>query len=516
MAVAFNQMSADERVPLFYAEVNPGLPPYSGKSRTVLMGRKVTGGTAATGKAVILGSGDPTGQFGSGAMLTDMAVYARWKNPNGEIWCLPMADPIGGAAAAGSVALAGTATAAGTLTRYIAGERYDVPVAYGDTAAVVAANLVAAVGRGYAKYNRRLAACVTAAAGPGGTAGTVTLTARHVGIEGNGIRIEAGLDGDEVEVPGLTVTVTAMSGGTGEVDVAAALATLCATQNDWVASPYGSVAQRAAATLYFSDSGSGTWSPTVGLDGHYITTAEGNLSALTALGATENDRHKSILGMNAYPHPNWCWVAALAGVIGRSKNLGAPLSQAVEIARPLQTIQLDGLRAPHDPDNQWGQADRQALYGNGISAVTFAPDGTPVIDRVLTTYQTGAFGVPDTTFLGIETIAISAYVKRYLKQQITLRYPRCVLRNDNPRGLQGMATPDAIRGTIIHAYTDLSEEGGVVENVILFSKYLIVERSSDPNRINCYLPVDVANQLIVVASNITIFPQLTDDNASLL
>lgn len=509
--VAFNNMPSDIRVPLFYAEVNAGVPPYSGISRTILLGRKLTGGSAAIGKAINLGSQDPNGLCGPGSMLADMAAYARWHNPTGAVWILPVADPVGATAATGTIAFSGTATSAGTLVRYVAGERYEIAVGNGDTAAAVATAFAAAVGRGYTKFNRRMLPTVTA----GAATGTVTLTARHAGTEGNGIRIESGLDGNEIDPPGITATITAMSGGAGDVDLAAALAALGPMQFDWVASPYNSTTQLGIVRNFFSDAGSGRWSPTVGLDGHYITAYDGNLAAQTTLGGGLNDRHATVLGLNSYPAPVWCWVAALAGLVGFAKNLGAALTEAIEIARPMQTLQLQGLRPPKDIANQWGLADRQALYTSGISALTFGPDGTPTIDRVLTTYQQNAWGVADITFLGIESIATAAYVKRYLKQRITSTYPRCVLRNDNPNGIQGVATPDGIRGTAVAAYTELDQVAGIVENTALFAKYVIVERSSDPNRVNAYLPIDVANQLIVFAGNLTIFPQLNDQIAAL-
>jgi phage tail sheath gpL-like len=218
----------------------------------------------------------------------------------------------------------------------------------------------------------------------------------------------------------------------------------------------------------------------------------------------------SILGTNAYPHPLWSWAAGLGGVVGFSKNLGAPLSEAVEIARPLQTIVLEGLRPPALATNQWKLADRQSLYQSGIGAVTFGADGQARVDRVVTTYQTNAWGQADITFLDIETMAISEYVTRYIKSVITGTYPRHVLRDDNPRGLLGVATPAEITATIVHAYSDLSEVAGVVEHPELFSKYLIVERSSDPNRVDAYLPIGVAHQLRVFAANVTIFANLAD------
>ena len=299
MTVALNNMPGDIRVPLFYAEVNAGPPPYSGLSRLILMGRKLTGSLLPALTPMNLGSVDPNALAGKGSMLADMIAFARWHNPTGEIWAMDVGDPAGGAAATGTLTFTGPASAPGTLVRYIAGERYSCGVALGDSATVIAASFAAAVAKGYAKFNRRMGAPVAATA----AAGVVTLTANHVGVEGNGIRIEAGLDGDEMDPAGVTVAIVAMANGTGTVDMAAALAALGQTQFDWMTGPYGSAAQLNAARDFLSDSGSGRWSPTVGLDGHFITVNAGNLSAQTTLGATRNDRHVSILGVLNYPHP---------------------------------------------------------------------------------------------------------------------------------------------------------------------------------------------------------------------
>jgi len=514
VTVAFNNMPGDIRVPLFYAEVNAGVPPYSGLSRQILMGRALASSPLAALKPQNIGSADPNYLAGRGSMLADMIAWARAGNATGELWVMNVGDPLGGVAAGGAIAITGTATQSGLLVRYIAGERYAVPVALNDTAATVATNLVAKITAGYSRFNRRMGAPVIAAV-DGQTAGKVNLTAPHVGSEGNGIRIETGLVGDEIEVPGLTVAITPMSGGTGEVDMAAALAALGSTAFDWICAPYASVTQLNAARDFLSDSGSGRWSPTVGLDGHYITANNGNLSAQTTLGATRNDRHASIIGCLNYPHPLWSIVAGVGGLVAFSKNLGRSLTEAVEIARPLQTLVIQGLLPPKALTDRWALADRDSLYHNGISALTVNADGTVAIDRILTTYQTNAYGSADITFLGVETIAIAAYVKRYLKLIVTSTYPRCVLKDTNPNGTQGVVTPTQIQSTLVHAYTQLCNVACLVEKPALFAKYLIVERSSDPNRINAYLPTDVANQFNVFAANITIFPELTDDNAAL-
>ena len=73
-------------------------------------------------------------------MLADQIAIARYHNPLGEIWAMDVGDPVGATAATGGWTILGTATSSGTLVRFIAGERYNIGVSLGDTAAVVAAN----------------------------------------------------------------------------------------------------------------------------------------------------------------------------------------------------------------------------------------------------------------------------------------------------------------------------------------------------------------------------------------
>ena len=202
--------------------------------------------------------------------------------------------------------------------------------------------------------------------------------------------------------------------------------------------------------------------------------------------------------------------AALAGVIGqKSKNLGAPLSLAQEIGRPLQMLQLQGLRPPSSLAARWAKPDREALYTTGIGALTFGADGTPQIDRIVTTYQTNVRGAPDTTFLDIETLAICRYVIEYLDNEVKTTYPRCSLAQTNPGGLQGMVTPAQIKASMIRAYNDLQNVGGVVTNAALFAQYLDVEIDTDVNRVDAYLPINPVGQLRVFAANVTVFQQLS-------
>ncbi|WP_198157595.1 hypothetical protein [Methylobacterium nodulans] len=442
-----------------------------------------------------------------------MIAYARAMNPLGEMWYVDVGDPSGGQKAAGAITINGTATAAGALVRYIGGERYQVGVGVNDTKTTIAAALAAKINAGYVKFGRRLGAPVVATI-DGTDTGKIILTARHTGAEANDLRIEAGLDGDEVDPAGLTVTITAMTGGSGLPDMASVLACLGNRPADFITTPYSSVSDLNAAGDFLSDTGTGRAAPLVGLDGHYITVKNGTLSTLTAFGVTRNDRHATVLGINQVPTAPWCIAGALGGAIAFYKNLGRELKTAIEIARPMQTIVLVGVRPPKDPAAVFGIADRDSLYRNGISALVFTASGDAALDRVVTTYRTNAAGLPDTTFLDIEKVMISVYVKRHMKAKLLGTYPRHVLREDNPNSIQGVATPPQLRATVIHGYVELSNIAGVVRQPDLFAANLVVDPDYDNDRVNFYLPASAAAALRVFAVNETIFTNLTAANAS--
>jgi phage tail sheath gpL-like len=102
----------------------------------------------------------------------------------------------------------------------------------------------------------------------------VTLTARHAGSEGELIRVEMGLDGNEITPAGLTVVdrqrhdrLAAMSIWRRPWRTSASL------EFDWIVAPYVTTGQLDAVRDFLGNSGTGRWSPTVGLGGHYITAA---------------------------------------------------------------------------------------------------------------------------------------------------------------------------------------------------------------------------------------------------
>lgn len=151
--------------------------------------------------------------YGFGSMLHRL-VLAAWAGHGGSIptWVIPQHEA-GGAVAATSTtfAITGPATASGVLAAYVAGKRYSVSVASGDSAATVGTALAALINAD--------TECPTSASGTA----TVTLLAKSKGPWGNSISVAVNaLPGDALPA-GISVVVTVLASGAGVPTIASAL-----------------------------------------------------------------------------------------------------------------------------------------------------------------------------------------------------------------------------------------------------------------------------------------------------
>ena len=176
---------------------------------------------------------DAWNRYGRGSMLALMYKRARENSPSAEIYMLPMADAGGGTAATGTILVSSPATVAGTKAIFVGGKKITVPVGGSDAVGVIAAAINAAI-------NADLDLPVTSTV----NTATCTLTARHKGTYGNGIKIQIDLDaGDDLLEPtGGALTITqigaVVAGATDPPNIAAALATLGDTWYTVIAYPW--------------------------------------------------------------------------------------------------------------------------------------------------------------------------------------------------------------------------------------------------------------------------------------
>lgn len=481
-AISFNNIPANVRVPLFYAEVDNSQAGYfSQPVRALIIGQKLTAGTAAANVPVLVGKADEArALFGIGSMLARMHEVYRLNDPFGEVWCLPVADPAG-AAATGSIAFTGPATKAGTLSIYIGAQKVQVAVASGDAATAIATAVAAAI-------NADTTLPVTAAA----ATSNVNLTARHIGLLGNDILVQLnyrGSAGGEALPTGVGATVTAMAGGTGTPVLTTAIANMGDSEYDFIILPFADTTTLDALRTLLNDA-TGRWAWSRQIYGHAYVAKRDSFANLQALGAGRNDQHVTLAGFETtVPSTAWDYVAAYG-----ARNA---VYIAADPARPTQTGELVGiLAAPGSA--RFIMTERQTLLSSGI-ATSYVGGGAVRVERAITTYQKNLWNQNDPSYLDSETMHSLAYILRRLRARITSKYPRHKLANDGTRFGAGQAivTPAVIRGELAAEYADL-EELGITENAEAFAANLIVERNAtDPNRLDVLLPPDLVNQLRV-------------------
>lgn len=487
--VLFNNIPGNIRVPFFYAEFQAGGTPYQQNARLLLVGQMLSGGVATPNQPALGTDNSVSALVGSNSMLEQMYRVARRNAPLQEIWLLPLADDVAGVAATGKITVSGAPVSqAAAMSLYIAGVRIRIAVQTSDTDATIATALAAAI-------NATPGLPVTAAVN-GSNDDEVDLAARHKGAQGNHILVDLGLVTDEGLLGQDLLSITAMSGGSGDPDLGTALGNLGDEEFDWIAAPYSDTNALGDVSDLLNDV-SGRWSWAKQIYGHYICTNTGTVSEQSTLGSGRNDQHATIFPCRKFRSPPHL-VAAAVGAQAAA-HLQSPGSSA-ELSRPLRTLELIGIDGPLLVTDRPIISEKQTLLYDGISTYYVTRDGKVRIERLITTYQTNASGDADATYLDVNTMAQSMYGIRYLRQKVTNQHGRKALADTNPGNNPGIVTADDVKRTLIHGYEDLVALG-VFEGPDLFARDIVVERDSvDANRLNASLPLDHVNQLHIFAA----------------
>lgn len=496
MSISFNNIPTNVRTPLFYAEVDNSMAnSASAALKTLFIGKMTQGKATPLQPVLVTGESQGKDLFGRGSELARMNTIYRKNDPAGEVWAIPLKDEEASTAASGQITFSGLPVIAGVLSLYIGADRVQVPIGAEDGPGEIA-EAVAAVING--KPDLPVTAEATKSADDAELEqGFVTVSAKNKGPNGNDIIIGLNVQGygaGEETPEGLAVEISAMAGGTGspsfaDLDFAKIMGD---DQYDFILVPYCDSVSLDYFKEVMNDT-SGRWSYEKQQYGHVYTCMRNTVEELQKFGATRNDQHVTIIGIE----PD---VPSLAIEVLAAYGAQNAAKLAIDPARPTQTLELIGITsAVHG--KRFTMNERQILLTHGI-ATEYTESGYMRVERAITTYQSNRFGDEDNSYLDSETMHTLAYIIRALRSRITSKYPRHKLANDGTRFGAGQAvvTPSIIRGELIALYTKL-EEKAIVENSDLFAKYLIVERNKDdPNRIDVLLPPDLVNQLRVFAT----------------
>ena len=443
--IEFDSIPSDLRLPGVRIEFNSSRAGHATfRGVGLIIGQRLAAGSVAAGVVTnITGNGaSPDVLFGESSQISEMIKVAKKAQPFLQLYAVALDDNPAGVKAVKSVLWAGTATESTTLNAYIGGYRVQVAVLQGDTAAIVAANLAAAI--------QALAGVPVAAAVDGTTAAKVNLTCLWKGETGNAIDVRfAYFDGDALPA-GLTYTLTTATTGSGNPDIAVALDALGATWFNWIASPFAD-----ASNLTKLEALLGTrFGPMQAIGGTAFLAYAGTLAATSSFGATRNSQWVSCMAAGLSPTAPWLWAAAYMAVAGAA--LG------IDPSRMLRGKILTGLLPPAQAD-RWDDAQRNGLLWDGIATSTVDACGNVLIEAEISMYQTNPQGGQDDTWLYIQTPETLSRIRLEQAQYFDRVYPNWKLADDTyvvPPG-QPIMQPKKVIMEFLGLYTTFMGYGWV-------------------------------------------------------
>lgn len=482
--IPFLTIPIDWRVPGAYVEIDHtkavrGLPVMSHKM--LILGQRLAAGSVAAGVLTrVTRKEDGVNYFGRGSMLAQQIEAVMKVNPYTECWALALDDNGAGVAATQTITITGSPTESGTLYLYIGGRRLTVGITASQTPTDIAGNIVSAV-------TADADGAMTAA----NAAGVVTLTAKHKGVEGNGIDVRVNYYSGEFMPKGMNAAIAAGVAGTGNPDAASAIAAMASMNPYSILCGWADAANMVALETELA----GRWG---GMDmraGHVFVHVADSYANLAAYGAARNSPHSTVTGLKGCPSLPWAVSAQFGAAV--------EFAGAIDPARPFRSIPLPSVMAPVEAD-RFTDTERNLLMHDGISTIIFDQSGSAMVEQVLTTYQQNSFGMEDVSLLKLNTKWTVDYMRYVFRFYVLRDYPRHKLAGDDvlPRIQPGqpIATPKLIRNTLIAAAQEL-ERAGQLEDLEQFINDLQVVRSTaDVNRVNAILPPNTVNQFDVFAA----------------
>ena len=487
MTIAFNQIPLTINTPGVFAEFDSSravrgaaIQPHD----SLIIGQKTSAGGATAGQIYAIESVDEAkALFGEGSQAALMVAAYKANDSLTSLYAIGLDDNASGVAATGSITWTGSATASGEIAFYVAGRRISVAVTSGDSAATLETNALAAFA-----LVRDLPVTVAANASTG-----LDFTARNDGTPGNQIFIGHSQQPGERVPAGLALTVNAMASGATDSSYSGVPATLGEDQYHTIVGGICAATPIGVLTTELES----RWGPMRQIEGQLFAGFYDSRANLTTLGNSFNSFAFTLCGAEAsalLPLP--CEVAAATAALSAMQAQTDP-------ARALTGLSLAGAWGAKR-GTRFTRAERDILISDGVSTFTVGQDGRLRIERLVTTYQTNALAIPDTALQDLTTVRTLAALRYSLRARIGTKFARFKLTDDGnpiPPG-QPIVAPKTIRAEICALFKDWQALGWV-ENYDQFAEELLVERNaSDPNRVDCILPPDLINNLLVTAAQI--------------
>ncbi|MFC3074691.1 phage tail sheath subtilisin-like domain-containing protein [Shinella pollutisoli] len=493
MTFTFDEIPADWLAPGTFMEVKPnyrtvGVLPWP--VRNLIIGQKLAAGTLAPGQIVeITRPEEAIALFGLGSIGAEMVSAFRKANKTQPLFVTALADAVDSVKATGTFTFAGAVPQPVVLRFRVGGRQVRITAAPADTVTQLATKLAAAI-------NADTACAATAAS----ALGVVTCTARHGGEVGNDIDLRVDVAAQAVPA-GLTVTVAAMAGGTGNPDIEDALDLLPGAWYTDVSFPFNDATNVQA----FAAWAIGRFAALARLDVHGYVAKRATYGQAGTFGQLTNCPFLSALALKASPTSSWEIAAAAHGI--------AAFHLTNDPARQLRSLVLPGVVAP-DPADQYSDLESELLLRTGVTMLECLADGTVTIGRMITTYRRSALDIADRAWLDIMVPKTMSRIRYDWRGYMSLMYPRAKLiedeheaafatrEDDDEETGNAVASPRRVHGSWAARCRLYGERAWITDVDRTIKESAFEVDADDRNRLNSRQQVMIVGSLMVSAGSL--------------
>lgn len=265
-------------------------------------------------------------------------------------------------------------------------------------------------------------------------------------------------------------------------DLTTCLNTIAEQSFSVIASPFNSSSSLSAFDTFF-DTRYGYASELYGI---HLTVKTDTVANLITYGAGNNSKYTTVVGFAPGSiDDDVVKAAAVAAVI-------AP-SLASDPSIPLQLMELNVAPAT----SGFSIPDRLSLFNSGLATTKETAANEVYLERSRTTYQTNADGVSDDTYQDTETLPQVTLVSTTFRTGVNSKYftngMKLAADSSTVIAGQNVATPSAIKATLISLYKNMAS-AGLVTDEDNFSKNVTVTIKSR-GVVSVYAPVTLVEQL---------------------
>lgn len=471
-------------------------------------------GTATVADPVFVPSPDDAATlFGRGSELSRMAAAFFAEYPDGTLYACPVADA-GGTAASGKLTFATTATAGITVRLKLCGNVYDVPVASGDTATVIAAAVADAINDAsdlpYTAQN---------------SVGEITITAKNTGPRGNTLVVDAYFvtsAGTEVRIT--TSSTSSGSGTTGIWSTTSTLGSEIVLASGATQDSFASALTAIEPVRYDRIVGSCIDATNIGRIVTHINAQAGptvqkleqavcgstdTYANAVTLATGQNASRLQVVWHHATTLPVWECAAqvAAARLAGDAAAGGILVGEASDPAANLIGLELATVPMQRVVADQPTATEIENALNNGLTVLgpSASRPGYASVVRSITSRSLRS-GVPNYAVLDTSSVTVPDYVADYFRSDLAVTFAGCKLTADSADGALPTAprvvTPNIVRARIAQGLVEM-ERDAILRNVTANLDHLIVQiNGSNPSRLDCEIPAAVIPPLALIAGNV--------------